>query len=100
VKTPFRRQEEGIGVGHYVPHTDEEIAEMLDFIGLSSLDELFDSVPAALRLAAGQLDLAPGLSEADTLDALARWPTRTARPDAAWCASPAAVRTTTPSRRP
>jgi len=27
-------------------------------------------VPAALRLAAGQLDLAPGLSEADTLDAL------------------------------
>jgi glycine dehydrogenase subunit 1 len=57
-------------VGHYVPHTDEEIAEMLDFIGLSSLDELFDSVPAALRLAAGQLDLAPGLSEADTLDAM------------------------------
>jgi glycine dehydrogenase subunit 1 len=59
-------------VGHYVPHTDEEIASMLAFMGLSSLDELFDAVPAALRLAAGDLDLAPGLSEFETLDEMAR----------------------------
>ena len=53
-------------MGHYVPHTDAEIAEMLEFMGLSSLDELFDAVPEALRLAGG-LDLAPGLSEPDVL---------------------------------
>jgi glycine dehydrogenase subunit 1 len=50
----------------YVPHTDDEIRTMLDFVGLSSLDELFSTVPEALRLAGG-LDIAPGLSEPDTL---------------------------------
>src|SRR5437899_3077560 len=47
---------------------------MLAFMGLSSLDELFESVPAALRLTAG-LDMPSGLSEPDTLaemDRLAR----------------------------
>src|SRR4051812_9061366 len=39
---------------------------MLEFIGLSSLDELFEAVPAALRLTSG-LDVAPGLSEPDVL---------------------------------
>ena len=53
-------------LGHYVPHTDDEIRSMLDFIGLSSLDELFTAVPEALRLARG-LDVAPGLSEPDVL---------------------------------
>ncbi len=56
-------------MGHFVPHTDVEMAEMLESIGLSSIDELFAAVPAALRLAAGGgLDLAPGLSEPDVLD--------------------------------
>ena len=49
---------------HFVPHTDAEVAEMLAAIGLSSVDELFDAVPAALRLASG-LDMEPGLAEAD-----------------------------------
>jgi glycine dehydrogenase subunit 1 len=49
---------------HFVPHTDAEIAEMLGALGLSSLDELFAAVPAALRLTGG-LDMEPGLSEAD-----------------------------------
>jgi glycine dehydrogenase subunit 1 len=48
----------------YVPHTDAEIAGMLDFLGLDSLDQLFEVVPAALRLAGG-LDLPDGLSEPD-----------------------------------
>src|SRR5437588_4376929 len=39
---------------------------MLTFLGMSSLDELFATVPEALRLAGG-LDVAPGLSEPDTL---------------------------------
>lgn len=59
-------------MGHYVPHTDDEIASMLDFVGLSSLDELFDAVPSALRLASGSLDLADGLSEADALSEIDR----------------------------
>jgi glycine dehydrogenase subunit 1 len=58
-------------MGHYVPHTDDEIVTMLASIGLSSLDELFDVVPDALRLAAG-LDMAPGLSEYDTADEMVR----------------------------
>jgi glycine dehydrogenase subunit 1 len=58
-------------VGHYVPHTDAEIAEMLTFLGMSSLAELFAAVPEALRLAGG-LDMEPGLSEPDTLAAMER----------------------------
>ena len=50
----------------FVAHTDSEIEEMLAFLGLSSLDELFLAVPPALRLASG-LDLPPGASEADVL---------------------------------
>ena len=53
-------------MGHYVPHTDEEIASMLAFVGLDSLDELFDCVPEALRLAQADFAVAPGLSEFDT----------------------------------
>lgn len=56
-------------MGHYVPHTDAELATMLAFLGLASLDELFESIPAALRLAGG-LAVDDGLSEADTLAAL------------------------------
>ena len=39
---------------------------MLAFLGLSSTEELFDAVPAALRLAGG-LDLADGVPEPDVL---------------------------------
>jgi glycine dehydrogenase subunit 1 len=56
-------------MGHYVPHTDEELATMLASMGLSSLDELFEVVPSALRLASG-LDLPDGRSEFDVLDEL------------------------------
>ena len=56
-------------MGHFVPHTDAEIEAMLGFLGLGSLDELFEHIPAAVRLAGG-LDLPPGRSEADVLEAL------------------------------
>lgn len=69
-------------MGHYVPHTEPELAEMLAFVGLSSLDELFETIPQALRLVAApqpqaggahrHLDLADGLSEPDTRHELAR----------------------------
>jgi glycine dehydrogenase subunit 1 len=58
-------------VGHYVPHTDDELAGMLADLGLASLDELFDVVPEALRLAGG-LDMADGLSEPDVLAEMER----------------------------
>jgi glycine dehydrogenase subunit 1 len=53
-------------MGDFVPHTDAEIEAMLASLGLSSIDELFSTVPDALRLAGG-LDLAPGLSEPEVL---------------------------------
>src|SRR5687768_16374368 len=63
-------------MGHYVPHTDDELAEMLAFVGLSTLDDLFETIPAALRLADGadgrHLALADGLSEFDTLTEMER----------------------------
>jgi glycine dehydrogenase subunit 1 len=58
----------------YLPHTDDEVAAMLAFLGLSDVDELFAAVPGALRLAGG-LDLADGRPEPDVLahlDALVR----------------------------
>ena len=53
-------------MGHYVPHTDAEVAAMLASLGLDSVDELFATIPEALRLAGG-LDLPAGLSEFDAL---------------------------------
>ena len=50
----------------FVPHTDDEVAEMLAALEVGSVEELFSSIPAGVRLANG-LDLAPGLSEADVL---------------------------------
>jgi glycine dehydrogenase subunit 1 len=46
----------------YLPHTPEEIAEMLHALELPSLDALFSSVPEAARLGR-PLDLPPGIDE-------------------------------------
>ena len=43
----------------YTPHTEADVASMLGFLGLSSLDDLFAVVPEALRLAGG-LDMPVG----------------------------------------
>src|SRR5579875_1689509 len=50
----------------YLPHTDEDIARMLEFLGLRSLEELFDAVPAAVRLTR-ELALDEGRPEPDAL---------------------------------
>ena len=55
----------------YVPHTAAEIDEMLEFVGVSSVDDLFSMIPSALRLVGG-LDLRNGLSEFDTLAEMER----------------------------
>src|ERR1017187_5999719 len=49
-----------------MPHTEDELAQMLAFLGLSSLDELFASVPAALRVGPG-LAMDEGSPEPDVL---------------------------------
>ena len=51
----------------YLPHTEEEIDEMLGFLGMDSLEQLFAHIPAAVRLSSG-LDLPDGLSEPDVAD--------------------------------
>ncbi len=53
-------------MGTYIPHTDDEVASMLAFLGLSSVDELFAVVPEALRLQRG-LELAAGTGEPDVM---------------------------------
>jgi len=46
----------------FIPHTDEEITQMLERIGVNSVDDLFDEIPAHLR--AGVLDAVPtGMNE-------------------------------------
>ena len=53
-------------MGTYIPHTEDEVATMLAFLGLDSVEQLFDVVPEALRLQRG-LELAPGAGEPDVL---------------------------------
>lgn len=48
----------------YVPHTDEQIAEMLQAIGVSSFEDLIQAIPEEVRLLDG-LDLPRGLSEVE-----------------------------------
>lgn len=46
----------------FIPHTAADVREMLDTIGVASIEELFDEIPAALR--AGPLTgLPPAMSE-------------------------------------
>ncbi len=48
-------------MGNYIPATETEKREMLDFLGLSSVDELFSVIPEEVR--AADLNLPEGLSE-------------------------------------
>ena len=34
----------------FIPHTDNDVREMLDAIGAPSIDALFEEIPAALRI--------------------------------------------------
>jgi glycine dehydrogenase subunit 1 len=46
----------------FAPHTDDDVDQMLEAIGLSSVDELFDRIPRTVRLNR-PLDLPDGVSE-------------------------------------
>jgi glycine dehydrogenase subunit 1 len=46
----------------FIPHTEEDVAAMLDAVGVGSIEQLFDEIPAHLR--AGKLERIPeGLPE-------------------------------------
>jgi glycine dehydrogenase subunit 1 len=45
----------------FIPHTPDDIARMLDMIGVRSIDDLFDEIPRELR--AGVLGVPPALCE-------------------------------------
>ena len=45
----------------FIPHTAQDVKEMLQAIGVPSIDALFDEIPA--ELAAPSLHLPPALSE-------------------------------------
>jgi glycine dehydrogenase subunit 1 len=47
----------------YIPHTSEDIAQMLDSIGVRSIDDLFDEIPPELRARALELPAAVGEME-------------------------------------
>ena len=49
----------------FVPHTDADRAEMLDAIGVGSIDDLFADIPEAARC--GPLDIPPGRGEQEVL---------------------------------
>ncbi len=51
---------------HYCPHTPDEIQEMLNVIGVASVEELFAPIPADLR--AKTFNLPPGMSEFEAFE--------------------------------
>ena len=48
----------------FIPHTEDDIRAMLAAIGVPSIDDLFDEIPAALR-SRGLQQVPPGVSEMD-----------------------------------
>jgi glycine dehydrogenase subunit 1 len=58
-------------MGDYLPHTPDEVHEMLAFLGMDSFEQLFAHIPPAVRLSQG-LDLPDGLSEPDVAADFAR----------------------------
>jgi glycine dehydrogenase subunit 1 len=46
----------------FAPHTDDDVAQMLEAIGLSGVDDLFEQIPPSVRLRR-PLDLPEGVSE-------------------------------------
>jgi len=53
----------------YIPNTDDDRRTMLDAIGVSSVDELFNDIPAEFRI--GGLNLPPVLSEQELMAEMA-----------------------------
>ena len=68
----------------FAPHTGSEIEEMLSAIGVSSLDGLFEQIPATVRLE-GPLGLPEGVSELEIVEDLGRLAARSRHLDDLVC---------------
>ena len=55
----------------FIPNTEEDVAQMLQSIGVTSIDELFADIPASVRLAR-PLALPPAMSEPELMAELRR----------------------------
>ena len=83
-------------MGSYIPATGEERQAMLQAIGLTSVEELFDVVPEAVRVK--NLDLPEGLSEWEVSQTMAS-PAKTACKAAGSVAQPSTGRMVTGTSR-
>ena len=54
----------------FIPHTEQDIREMLETIGAQNVDQLFAGIPDNLQLGNKHLDLPPALSEIEVISAL------------------------------
>ena len=71
-------------MSRYTSATDADRAAMLEAIGAASVEELFEQIPAEVRLD-GALDLPPGRSEPEVFDHLAKLAARNADADSELC---------------
>jgi glycine dehydrogenase subunit 1 len=63
----------------FIPHTEDDVAQMLAAIGATTIDQLFDEIPAALRNS--QLDgVPPALNEAEISRLMQQRATRDGQP--------------------
>lgn len=63
----------------YLPHTHEDVAEMLQVVGAANLDDLFSHIPEDCRFK-GELDLPPAMTEWELTDHMAALAGRMAAP--------------------
>lgn len=63
----------------YLPHTDEDIREMLQVVGAASLDDLFSTIPDDCRFK-GKLSLPEAMTEWELSAQMAELSTKTAAP--------------------
>ena len=54
----------------FIPHTEQDIREMLETIGIRNVDQLYDGIPADLQLGDKPLNLPPALSESEVVATL------------------------------
>jgi glycine dehydrogenase subunit 1 len=63
----------------FIPHTEQDVREMLAAIGAPSIEALFDEIPSGLRVAALP-DVPPGLSELEVMQLMAARARQDGRP--------------------
>ena len=65
----------------FIPHTEQDIREMLETIGVQNVDQLFAGIPDDLQLGNKHLDLPPALSEIEVVSALRQLQMRNPDPE-------------------